>query len=178
MPRLHPAPTPGAPADRHLEPGGQRCRLRQLLDMLHSDPFHQQFAPAPRAPSRQLDRDHPVRPCRRSPVPPSPVRRTRPTPGTLRVRRGVTLGQRGGLPLGRPAQRLDLAPQPLVGLPEAFTLALKAIVLAAQPLTFSLKPPPLGLQPLLLLTQRGVLVLQPRQPHEQLSTAAQVPADP
>src|SRR5512132_91261 len=80
-------------------------------------------------------------------------------PGTLGISLGVVPGERGGLPLAGPAQRLHLSPQPLVGLPEPLTFGPQPPVLPAQPLAFVLQALLLVLQPL-LLAQCGVLVLE------------------
>jgi hypothetical protein len=73
------------------------------------------------------------------------VGRARPAAGTLGVRRGVVPGERGGLALGGPTQRLHLGAQALVGLPQPLALHLQPLVVRNQPLAF-------GLQALLLVT--------------------------
>jgi hypothetical protein len=122
--------------------------------MLGRDPLQHQLATAARAARRQPDRDHLVDVLGWTPVGTGAVGRTRLAAWALGVGRGGVFGERGGLALGRSAQRLDLATQPLVDLPQP-------LVLPAQPLTLSLQPRAFGLQPLLLLAQRGVLLLEP-----------------
>jgi len=58
--------------------------------------------------------------------------------------RGIALGERRRLALGRPTQRLHLTAQPFVQFLEPFARGPQPLVLAAEPLAF-------GLQPLLLL---------------------------
>jgi hypothetical protein len=89
-------------------------------------------------------------------------------PGTLGVGHGVAPGERGGLALGRPLQRLHLRAQPLVDLPQPIALHAQPLVDLPQPLAF-------GLQPLLLVAQRRVLVLEAGDALLQRRRASQIP---
>ena len=89
-------------------------------------------------------------------------------PRPLGVGRGIALGERRRLALGRPAQRLHLTAQPFVKFLEPFALGPQPLVLAAEPLAF-------GLQPLLLFAQPGVLVLKPGQAPAQPARACRCP---
>ena len=151
MAGLDPETARAAAADVNLEPGSQRARLGQVLDMLDRDPLQDQLAAAAGAASRQPDGDDLVDALRRLPVRVPTVGRAGPAPGALGVGLGLAPGERGSLTLGGSSQRLDLGPQPLVGLPEPFTLDPQPVVLHTQPLTFGLQPPLLFLQPLLLV---------------------------
>jgi hypothetical protein len=136
--------------------------------MLGHDPFGDQLAAAAGTASRQPDHHDPVDTLGRAPVRMPAMGRARLAPGTFGSRLGVPPGERGGLPLAGPAQRLHLGPQPLVGLPEPLTLD-------SQPLVGLPEPLALGLQPLLLLAQRGVLVLEAGDALLQRRRASQVP---
>ena len=175
MAGLDPAAARPAAADVDLVADGQRARLGQVLHMLDRDPLQDQLATAARTASRQPDRNDPVDPLGRLPVRVSAVGRARPAPGPLGLGLGLTPGERGSLPLGCPAQRLHLGPQPLVGLPEPLTLHPQPVVLLAQPLTFGLQPLVLAFQPLLLIAQRGVLVLEAGDALLQHHRASQLP---
>jgi hypothetical protein len=102
----------------------QRAGLGQILDMLGRDPFQDQLAAA-------ADRHDPVDPLGWLPVRVPAVGRAGLTPGTLGISLGVALGERGGLPLGSPAQPLHLTAQPLVGLPQPLALGPQPLVLPA-----------------------------------------------
>jgi hypothetical protein len=84
--------------------------------------------------------------------------------GPLGVGLGLAPGERGGLPLGRPPQRLQLAAQARVDLLEPFTLGLQALPLGLQALDPLAELLLLALQVLLPVPQRGVLVLEQRDP--------------
>jgi hypothetical protein len=154
MARLDPAAAHPAAADLDLKAGHQRQGGRQLLDVLGRHPLQGQLTAAARAARRQPHRDDLVDVLGRTAVGAGAVGRAGPPPRPLGVGRGVTLGERSGLALGHPAQRLHLTAQPFVDLLEPFALGPQPLVLDAQPLAF-------GLQPLLLFAQRGVLVLKP-----------------
>jgi hypothetical protein len=136
--------------------------------MLGRDPLQNQLAAAARTASRQPNRHHPVDPPGWLAVRVPAVGRAGLAPGTPGIRRGVLPGERGGLALAGPAQRLHLGTQALVGLPESLTLG-------PQPLAFGLQAPLLVLQQLLLLAQGGVLVLQAGDALLQRRRASQVP---
>jgi hypothetical protein len=168
-----PAARPAA-ADVDFVADAQRARLGQVLDMLGCHPFQDQLAAAARTASRQPDRHDPVDPLGWLPVCVPAMGRTRLAPGTLGSRLGVVPGERGGLALAGPAQRLHLGPQPVVDLPEPLTLHPQPLVLPAQPLAFSLQALLLVLRPLLLLAQRGVLILEAGDALLQRRRASQV----
>jgi hypothetical protein len=129
-------------------------------NILDRNPLQDQPAAAARATSWQPDGDDLVDPLGRLPVRMPAVGRAGPAPGTLGLGLGLAPGERGSLTLGRPAQRLHLGAQPLVGLPEPLALHPQPVVLLTQPLAFGLQPLVLTFQPLLLDAQRGVLVLE------------------
>ena len=92
------------------------------------------------------------------------VGRARLAPGPLGVGLGITPGERGGLPFGRPPQRLHLPAQAGVDLLEPFTLSLQPLPLGLQALDPLAELPLLALQVPPPVPQRGVLVLQQRDP--------------
>jgi hypothetical protein len=136
--------------------------------MLGRHPLQGQLAAAAWAARRQPDRHDLVDVLGWAPLGAGAVGRARPAPRPLGVGHRVALGERGGLALGRPAQRLYLTAQPLVGLLEPFALGPQPLVLHAQPLVF-------GLRPLLLLAQRGVFVLEAGDAPLQRRPASQLP---
>jgi hypothetical protein len=170
-------PQAARPAAAHVDlvADAQRARLGQILDMLRRHLFGDQLAAAARTASRQPDRHDSVDPLGWLPVRVPAVGRAGLAPGTLGIRLRVVPGERGGLPLAGPAQRLHLGPQPLVGLPEPLTLGPQPLVLPAQPLAFVLQALLLVLQPLLLLAQYGVLVLEAGDAPLQRRPASQIP---
>jgi len=170
-------PQAARPAAAHLDlvADAQRARLGQILDMLSRHPFQDQFAATARTASRQPDRHDPVDLLGWLPVRVPAVGRAGLAPGTLGIRRGVVPGERGGLTLAGPAQRLHLGPQPLVGLPQPLTLGPQPLVLPTQPLAFGLHALLLALQPPLLLAQRGVLVLEVGDALLQRRPASNIP---
>jgi hypothetical protein len=90
--------------------------------------------------------------------------RARLAPGPLGVGLGIAPGERGGLPFGRPPQRLHRTAQPRVDLLEPFTLGRQALPFGRQALDPLAQLLPLALQLLLPVPQRGVLLLQQRDP--------------
>ena len=175
MAGLDPQAARSAAAHVDLIADAQWARLGQVLDMLRRDPFGDQFAATAGTASRQPDRHDSVDPLGWQPVRVPPMGRARLAPGTFGIRLGVLPGERGGLPLAGPAQRLHLGPQALVSLPESLTLGPQPLVLPAQPLAFGLQALLLVLQQLLLLAQYGVLVLQAGDAPLQHRRASQVP---
>jgi hypothetical protein len=99
--------------------------------MLGRDPLGDQLAAAARTASRQPNRHHPVDPLGWLPVRVAAVGRAGLAPGTPGISLGVLPGERGGLALGSPAQRLHLTAQPLVGLPQPLALGPQPLVLPA-----------------------------------------------
>ena len=172
---LHPAAACTAAADLDLVAGHQRPGGRQLLLILHRHPFHDQLAAAARTAPRQPHRHDLVDVLGRAPVGAGAIGRAGLAAGTLGVGDGVAFGERGGLALGRPAQRLHLTAQPLVDLLEPFAFGPQPLVLPTQPLAFGLQPLLLALQPLLLLSQCSVLVLKPSDPLAQPTHASRIP---
>jgi hypothetical protein len=138
MARLDPAAAHPAAADLDLKAGHQRQGGRQLLDVLGRHPLQGQLTAAARAARRQPHRDDLVDVLGRTAVGAGAVGRAGPPPRPLGVGRGVTLGDRSGLALGHPAQRLHLTAQPFVVLLEPFALGPQPLVLDAQPLAFGL----------------------------------------
>jgi hypothetical protein len=138
MAGLDPAAARLAAADLDLVAGHQRPGGRQLLLVLQRHPFGDQHAAAAGAAPRQPHRHDLVDMPGRVPVSAGPIGRAGPAAGTLGVGRRVVLGERRGLALGRPAQRLHLTAQPLVDLLEPFAFGPQPLVLPAQPLAFGL----------------------------------------
>jgi hypothetical protein len=172
---LHPPAAGAAAADLDLEAGHQRPGRRQLLLVLHCHPLRRQLPAAAGAACRQSDRHDLVDMLGRAPVGAGAVGRAGLTPRPLGVGHRIALGERRRLALGRPAQRLHLAAQPLVEFLEPFALGPQALVLHAQPFAFGLQPLALGLQPPLLLAQPGVLLLKPGDTPAQPGRASQTP---
>jgi hypothetical protein len=138
---LDPAAARAAAADLDLVAGHQRPGRRQVLDVLDRDPLRRHLAAAAGAARRQPDRDHLIDPLGRSPVGTATVGRTRLAARTLGIGHWVALGERGGLALGRPAQRLHLATQPFVDLPQPLPLGPQPLVLPTQPPDRKDQPP-------------------------------------
>ncbi len=145
MAGLNPQAARSAAADVDVVADGQRAGLGEILDMLGSDSLQDQLAAAAGAAARQPDGDHLVDVLGWLPVRVPAVGRARLAPGRFGVGRAVVPGERGGLALGGPAQRLDLGAQALVGLPQPLALDPQPLVVRNQPLAF-------GLQALLLIT--------------------------
>ena len=110
MAGLDPPAARSAAADPDLIADPQRAGLGEVLDMLGCDPLQDQLAAAARTASRQPNRHHPVDPLGWLPVRVPAVSRAGLAPGTLGIRREVVPGERGGLALAGPAQRLHLGP--------------------------------------------------------------------
>jgi len=105
-------PQAARPAAAHVDlvADAQRARLGQILDMLRRHLFQDQLAAAARTASRQPDRHDSVDPLGWLPVRVPAVSRAGLAPGTLGIRREVVPGERRGLALAGPAQRLHLGP--------------------------------------------------------------------
>jgi hypothetical protein len=138
---------PTARSRRSPEPTVQAStspRVVQVLDVLGRHPLQRQLAAAARAARRQPHRHDLVDMLGWLPGGAGAVGRAGPAARALWAGRRITLGERGSLALSRPAQRVHLGPQPLVGRLEPLTLGPQPLVLGLQLLAF-------GLQPLLLV---------------------------
>jgi hypothetical protein len=120
---LHPPAAHAAAADPDLKAGHERPGRRQLLLVLHRHPFQRQLPAAAGAACWQPHRNDLVDVVRWStPVGAGAVGRAGLAPRPLGVGRGIALGERPRLALGRPAQRLHLTAQPFVEFLEPFAL--------------------------------------------------------
>jgi hypothetical protein len=108
--------------------------------VLDRHPLQGQLTTTTRTARRQPDRHDLVGVLGRAAMRAGSIRGARLAARALGVGYRVALGERRGLALGRPAQRLDLRPQPLVGLLEPLTLSPQPLVLDAQPLLLGLQP--------------------------------------
>jgi hypothetical protein len=138
---LDPAAAHTAAADLDLVAGHQRAGSRQVLDVLGRHSLQHQLAAAARAACRQPDLDDLVDMLGWLPVGAGAVGRAGPAARALWAGRGITLGERGSLAFSRPAQRVHLDAQPLVGRLEPLTLGPQPLVLGLQRLAFGLQPP-------------------------------------
>ena len=161
---LNPPPAPAAAADVEVVADPQRARLGKLLEVLGRDALQDQLAAAARTAIPQPDHHHSVDPLGWLAVRVPAMGRARLAPGPPGVGLGIAPGERGGLPFGRPSQRPHLLAQPRVDLLEPFTLGLQPLPLGLQALDPLAQLPLLALQLLLPVPQRGVLVLQQRDP--------------
>jgi hypothetical protein len=125
-----------AAADLDLEAGHQRPHWRHLLLALGRHPLHHQPAAAAWTARRQVDLDDPVDVGGWLAVRVPAVSDAWLAATPLGVGHRGVLGERGSLPLGRPAQRLHLPAQPLVALPQPLDLITKLLVALVEPLLF------------------------------------------
>jgi hypothetical protein len=161
---LDPPAAHAAAADVEVLADPKRARLGEFLDILGRDALADQLAAAAWTAIGQSDRNHPVDLLGWLAVGVPALGRAQLAPGPFGVGLGFAPGQRGGLPFGRPPQRLHLAAQARVDLLEPFTLALQALPIGLQALDPLAELLLLALWVLLPVPQRGVLVLEQRDP--------------